>query len=297
VSFEKITGQDRIVETLKSAISRQRVPHALLFAGPKGPALRLTALELAKALLCVSATAAGGCDRCEECRMIEGCFHPDLFIVEPPDEGSRVIKVEVVRQISARAGLRPLRARKKVFIIDGFEMMNETAQNALLKTLEEPPGDTVFILIAYALENLLPTVRSRVQLLNFRPDPSAEADPEAGKVKTQILDFILSGNFAAAAAPDFSKTERDVLAKALDRLILDFRGALLFKAGVAELTGYDASEDPAAQRRLAQQGTADSLNEQIELLGQARENLLRSFNVRLTMSVLWDGLARETHVR
>lgn len=293
MSFENITGQDRIVETLKSALARKRVPHALLFAGPKGPTPRLVALELTKALLCPNAGVSGGCEVCQDCRMAEGSLHPDLLITEPPEEGSRVIKVEAVRQITARAGLRPFRAQRKVFIIDSSEMMNEIAQNALLKTLEEPPGDTVFILIAYAVEDLLPTIRSRAQLFNFRPDAGVEAEPEAGKIKTQLLDFILSGNFVPGAAPDLSKAEREVLAAALGRLILDFRGALLFKMGLAELTGIDASEDPAAQRRLAQQATAESLNEQIDLLSQARENLLRSFNVRLTMSVLWDGLARE----
>lgn len=293
MSFEKITGQDQVIEALKSALARKRVPHALLFAGPKSAVPRLAALELAKALLCLNASVSGGCDECEDCRMLEGSLHPDLLIMEPPDEGSRVIKVEAVRQITARAGLRPLRSARKVFIIDSSEMMNETAQNALLKTLEEPPGDSVFVLIAYAAENLLPTIRSRVQLFNFRPDAASEAEPQAGKIKTQLMDFILSGNFAPAAAPDLSKAERDVLARALDRLILDFRGALLFKTGLTELTGVDASEDLAAQRRLAQQNAAESLSDQIDLLSQARENLLRSFNVRLTMSVLWDGLAAE----
>lgn len=297
MSFEKITGQNQIVETLKSAIGKGRVPHALLFAGPSGPGPRLVALELAKALLCPTPNALGGCGQCEDCRMLEGSFHPDLFIVEPPEEGSGVIKVEAIRQITARAGLRPLRAARKVFVIDSSERMNEIAQNALLKTLEEPPGDTVFILIAYAMENLLPTIRSRTQLFNFLPDSDAEADPAVKKIKNQLLDFILSGNFAPAASPDFTKAERGMLAKALDQLILDFRGALLFKTGAAELTGTHVSEDPASQRRLAQQGTFESLNGQIELLAQARENLLRSFNIRLTMFVLFDGLAREFYVR
>lgn len=297
MSFEKITGQKQIVEALKSAIGKGRLPHALLFAGPKGPGPRVAALELAKALLCPKASALGGCDQCDDCRMLEGLFHPDFFLVEPPDEGAGIIKVEAIRQITARAGLRPLRAARKVFVIDSSEAMNEIAQNALLKTLEEPPGDTVFILITYASENLLPTIRSRSQLFNFRPDPDAEVDPVVKKIKNQLLDFILSGNFAPAAAPDLSRAERGQLAKALDQLLLDFRGALLFKTGAAELTGTQPSEDPAAQRRLAQQGTSESLNEQIELLGQARENLLRFFNIRLTMSVLWDGLLREFYVR
>ena len=296
MSFEKITGQDAAIEALKSALEKGRVPHALLFTGPKSSAPRLTALELTKALLCSKTVPAGSCDQCDDCRMLEGSVHPDFLIVEPPEEGSRVIKVEAIRQIAARANLRPLRAARKVFLIDSAEAMNETAQNALLKTLEEPPGDTVFVLIAYAVENLLPTIRSRMQTLYFLPEASAVTDPAVDKIKNQLLDFILSGNFAAAAAPDLSKTERDALAKALDGLILNFRGALLFKVGAVELTGLDASEDLAIQRRLAQGGSAESLSEQIELLSQARENLLRSFNVRLTMSVLWDGLARESYV-
>ena len=297
VSFEKITGQGPIVTALKNALKKKRVPHALLFAGPRSSVPRLVALELTKALLCPNAVPAGSCDQCEDCRMLEGSVHPDFLIVEPPEEGSRVIKVEAIRQIAARANLRPLRAARKVFVVDFAEAMNETAQNALLKTLEEPPGDTVFVLIAYAAENLLPTIRSRMQTLHFLPEASQATDPAVDKIKNQLLDFILSGNFAPAAAPDLSKAERDPLAKALDALILNFRGALLFKVGAVELTGLDASEDVAVQRRLAQAGSAESLSEQIELLSQARENLLRSFNVRLTMSVLWDGLARDTELR
>lgn len=294
MSFEKMIGQDLIVEKLKSAVGKGRVPHALLFAGPRSSAQRLAALELARALLCPNAVTAGGCGQCDDCRMLEGSVHPDYFVVEPPEEGPRVIKVEAIRQITARANLRPLCAGRKMFVIDSAEAMNETAQNALLKTLEEPPGDTIFVLIAYAVEDLLPTIRSRMQTLHFLPEAPAAADSGSDKIKTQLLDFILSGNFAPAAAPDLAKTERDVLAKALDGLILNFRGALLFKTGAADLAGLDASEDLAAQRRLAQADDAESLSEKIELLSQAKENLLRSFNIRLTMSVLWDGLARES---
>ncbi len=288
MSFEKIAGQDSLVQALKIALAKNRLAHALLFTGPSKCGQRAVAMELAKALFCRNPGENGGCDGCRDCRGVEGLFHPDLFIVEP-EEDSRLIKVEAIRKLANRANLKPFQAKKKVFLIDRAQGMNETAQNALLKTLEEPPGDAVFILITSGIEALLPTIRSRVQIFNFQPISGAVEDPETQKLKNTLLDFVLSGA-PPATAPEVSKAERDSLAKALDHLILNFRGALVLKAGAEELTGLAGSEDTMIERRLAKQYSAEELTERIELFAQTKENILHSANVRLTLAVLWDDL-------
>ena len=289
MSFDRIAGQDAVIQGIQGALAKSRLAHGLLFAGPLGGGQRMAAMELAKALLCQNPKESGGCDECRECRGVDGLIHPDLFIVEPGEENLRVIKIEAIRRLIHRAGLKPFQAKKKVFVIDRAEGMNETAQNALLKTLEEPPGDAVFILIAYGIETLLPTIRSRVQTFNFQPIEGATVDEETEQLKKTLLDFVLSGA-NPSTAPDVSKFERDSLAKAMDHLILNFRGSLLLKTGADELAGLNASEDITVQRRLAKQHSAEELTERIELFARAKDNILHSLNVRLTLAVLWDDL-------
>lgn len=223
--------------------------------------------------------------------MADRGIHPDLLRVSPLEENKRVIKVEAIRELIARASLSAFRSKRKVFVIEPAEAMNEIAQHALLKTLEEPSEGTVFILITFAPEALLPTIRSRVQVFNFLPGEGRVEDPEVEKLKIQLLDFLLKEDLLPDAAPDLSKADRHSLAKALDQVILNFRGAFLLKTGAGELSGIKPSEDPLAERRLAERFSPEILSERIELLGQAKENLLRSFNIRLTMAVLWDELA------
>ena len=292
MSFEKIAAQETAVQALRGAIRKDRVPHALLFTGPVGAGQREAALEFAKALLCSEPKENGGCDVCQDCRMVQSGIHPDFVVVEPAEENKRVIKVEPIRELIARAGLGAFRSKRKVFVIDPAEAMNEISQNALLKTLEEPPGNSVLVLITHSPESLLATIRSRVQALNFIPVEGTLVEPETEKLKNQILEFVLRGDFSPGLSPDFSKTERHALAKALDQVILNFRGAFMIQVGAGELAGIEASENALIERSLSERFFTEELTERIEFLGQAKENLLRSFNVRLTMSALWDEFAR-----
>lgn len=164
MSFKNVIGQEEAIGILTSYISGSRLPHALIFSGPEGVGKSLVAKELAKALNCEK-DGIDPCDECSTCRRIDSLNHPDVSWVKPVG-GS--IKIEQIRSLRSQISLRPYEARYKVYIIDNAEAMTEEAQNAFLKTLEEPPPRSYLILISSKPQSLLPTISSRCQVLRFR---------------------------------------------------------------------------------------------------------------------------------
>ncbi|MFQ5900410.1 MAG: DNA polymerase III subunit delta' [Thermodesulfobacteriota bacterium] len=165
MSFTSITGHHNQVEVLSKAILNNRVSHSYLFIGPEGVGKKLTAISFAKTLNC-KGTRGDFCDECISCKKINGLTHPDVEIIEP--EG-RFIKIERIRELQKRLQYKSLEGRFKVSILDGVEKMNPAASNALLKTLEEPPQDSILILISSQGSSLLPTLVSRCQRFTFHP--------------------------------------------------------------------------------------------------------------------------------
>jgi DNA polymerase-3 subunit delta' len=165
MSWETLVGNNRVKATLKAALAENRLAHALIFSGPEGVGKRQFALTVAKAVNCLE-RIADSCDQCTVCRKIEAGEHIDVMVAEP--EGT-FIKVGQVRQTVEEANYRPFESKKRVFILDPAQAMNEQAANALLKTLEEPPETSLLILITDKLYALLPTVRSRCQIHTFAP--------------------------------------------------------------------------------------------------------------------------------
>ena len=166
--FSSIIGHDRPVAILKRALANDAVAHAYLFSGEPGIGKRLTALEFAAALNCQTPGPDGGCGVCAACSRIPAGSHPDVRTIAPDGDE---IKIDQIRQAQADLSLRPFEGRRKVLIIDGAEAMNEASSNAFLKTLEEPPGDSLIILITAMPQSLLATIRSRSQELKFQPLP------------------------------------------------------------------------------------------------------------------------------
>jgi len=184
--FSSIIGHDRQIDILKRALANNALAHAYLFSGEQGIGKRLTAFALAAALNCDAPGAGGGCGVCPACRKVAGGIHPDVRIVMPEsrddqllatlsskeaEKASDEIKIDQIRRAQDSISLKPSEGRKKVLIVDGAETMNEASQNAFLKTLEEPPGDSLIILITSMPQSLLPTIRSRCQALVFQPLP------------------------------------------------------------------------------------------------------------------------------
>jgi DNA polymerase III subunit delta' len=182
--FSEIIGQDRALGALRAALERGALHHAYLFAGPEGIGKATAARLLAQAVNCEGPQADRPCGSCGPCRKIERGAHPDVFALaeeramakagrwEP--KGGRVpskdIVVDQVRDlVDHRLAMKRFEGRRRVVVVDPADAMNVQAQNALLKTLEEPPDDTTIVLVASSPDLLLPTIRSRCARVPFAP--------------------------------------------------------------------------------------------------------------------------------
>lgn len=168
MGFCSVRGHDSQKEFLASCVAKNRVAHAYLFCGPEGVGKKRVALGFAKLVNCAEPGGKGGDCGCLSCSKTERGLNPDVHLFEYPDE--KTIKVGHVREdIENVVHLSPYENPYKVFIVDGAERMNFNAQNAFLKTLEEPPKNSVIILITALADALIPTIRSRCQAVVFQP--------------------------------------------------------------------------------------------------------------------------------
>ena len=167
--FSEILGQPRVRDYLRNSTRSNCISHTLLFCGPAGSNKTSAAQILANAILCES----GGGDNCQSCKRIKTKTHPDLHFYSPG--GSNGYLVEQIREIISIASMSAHSAKNKVFILDRVDMLGSACANALLKTLEEPPLDTYFILLGRTKDGVLPTIVSRCQIVAFRYIPTAEA--------------------------------------------------------------------------------------------------------------------------
>lgn len=229
--FGEILGQDRAVSCLRRAWVGGRLSQAYCFTGPVGVGKRVAALALAQAVNCLApmgvaaaSAAADACGRCASCRKIAAGSHPDVAEVRP--EGKTAITIDQVREVVARASLRAYEGRTKVWILDPADGMQEPAANAILKTLEEPPGESLLILVTATPSALLATIRSRC--LEVRFDPLGEGclqeiltrhgrTPEAAAAAAALA----GGSAARALALDVAEARAS-----RDRLLQQVWGAL-----------------------------------------------------------------------
>ncbi|HUM33687.1 MAG TPA: DNA polymerase III subunit delta' [Candidatus Saccharicenans sp.] len=165
MSFKDIAGNDQIKKILRLSLREDRLPNSLLFSGPPGVGKIATAMTVAKALNCQN-LKEDACDRCDSCRRVDRGQHPNVRFITREKNREQIVK-DQVDEINYFARLRPWKEGLLVFIIDQAERMNETVANSLLKTLEEPGPSVYFILITEDLSAILPTIRSRCQVLKF----------------------------------------------------------------------------------------------------------------------------------
>ncbi|MPY89825.1 MAG: DNA polymerase III subunit delta' [Luteitalea sp.] len=169
--FRDIVGHSQVRALLARAVRQETLPPSLLFAGPDGIGKRMTAMALAQALNCLepveesASESRDACGRCRACTRIERGLHSDVRVLMPNDRGA--IAVDTVREVIDSANYRPFEGRRRVIIVDEAEAMTEAAQNALLKTLEEPTPSSVFVLVTSRPDMLRPTVRSRCPRVRF----------------------------------------------------------------------------------------------------------------------------------
>jgi DNA polymerase-3 subunit delta' len=321
MTFSRILGHGRQKDILRRALDSGRLAHAYLFEGPEGIGKRLMALALVRAVFCLEGT---GCGTCSACRKVDHHNHPDLHILEPDGVS---IKIEQIRAVQKDLSFRPLEASRKVCLIDGAEKMNPAAGNALLKTLEEPAGSTLLILLTPRPDAVLSTIRSRCQRLPFARLPQDEIRTvlrerlEIDDVQGHILAAMSEGSFKKALGKDrdlFLEKRREILraitalsagsviplfdlaqelADDKDRLpeVLEifqafYRDLLLFQNGrrEAELINVDLLDKI---RRNASRETAPSLLRKLEAIASCRRHLERNVNRQLAVEILLMQLA------
>lgn len=187
--FRDLTGHRHLLELLARAVRRGTLPQSLIFAGPEGVGKRMAAVALAQLVNCLSvdkpatpdlgseadtfatfelgSNVAGydACGECASCKRIARGVHADVLVMEPGETGA--IKIDPIRDAIERTAYRPFEGRRRVVIIDQADAITVEAQDALLKTLEEPPPSSTFVLVTSRPDVLLPTVRSRCQRLRF----------------------------------------------------------------------------------------------------------------------------------
>jgi|WetSurMetagenome_2_1015567.scaffolds.fasta_scaffold00068_15 DNA polymerase III subunit delta' len=166
MSLSGVIGHEKPVRILLGTIKRGRVPSSMLLSGDSGIGKAFTALNFAKAINCQSPSNSDACDKCPSCVKIARASHPDVVTIVPENDE---IKIETIRQAEEILWLKPYEGLKKVLIVDDADRMNIGASNAFLKTLEEPPPDSLIILISASPDRLPDTVRSRCMHVRFRP--------------------------------------------------------------------------------------------------------------------------------
>ena len=202
-SWQNIFGNAPRIEHLKKILADEKFPHAVIFSGVEGIGKRKIAENCAAALLCENSKVEA-CGTCESCRILAAGSHPDFYIVEPEKSKSAPnIKIGQIRALQSEVSLQPNHSACRVVIIDGAEFMNNAAANCLLKTLEEPTGQTIFILTTANRAGLLMTLRSRCSTINFEKIPAAQIKSalelrNVESERAETVSLIADGSFGRA---------------------------------------------------------------------------------------------------
>lgn len=350
--LRKVKGQDRAELLLGSALASDRLAHAYLFAGPEGVGKLTTALELAAAMVCTE--AEGYCGECRNCRRVFGFDHPDVRITIPSrrsvgDEevadifrrrvedgvtplrvpGNTYIGIDQIRELEQRLSLKAFEAVWHVEILLDCHRMRIEAANALLKTLEEPPDNTLLVLTTTTVSSLLPTIRSRVHLVRFNRLPRKLVREELRErlgIDEAVLDRLVAASDGsvgrALRLAEEGATHRAAVLKTLRSLeecegavgVLDLVKSLvreLKKPGCLEFVGelrslvhdqrrllMDAEPLSFARTDLRRWNVSDDALEKLEhQLLVCERRMWRNVTPGLAMSVpmigMWEALSRK----
>jgi DNA polymerase III subunit delta' len=318
MSFSDILGQSGPVSVLRRSLAAGKLAHAYIFEGTEGCGKKKAAMALVAAIFC---GREEGCGECPSCRKVAAFQHPDLHLVEP--EGA-FIKIDQIRDLQKNLSYRPFEARKKVCIMEAAESMNTAAANAFLKTLEEPPGDSLLILLTANIGAVLPTIQSRCQRLSFSPLPLEVIEEclrkrglpgETARIAASLAEGSLKKALEVASEDTLRKREdilerigslslhditplfalaeelgsdRDKALEVLDVLTIFWRDVLFVQSDVS--TPANAGTVPLL-RKEAEQSTPDMTIEKIDSISRSRKALRRNVNPRLALEVLFMGLA------
>lgn len=242
MGYNQIAGHEDVIGLLRLAMNRQRLAHGYIFEGVPGCGKRLVARELAKALLC-EAGLDQGCGHCQSCLKFETQNHPDYLEVEPDGKS---VKVEQIEALQSFVMVKPYSGDRKVVVVDEAQTMTPSAQNRLLKLIEEPPSYATLIFVTAQADALLPTILSRCQIVSFsRLKPEVIESwlirahgVEAGtaRIASNFADGSMSRALMLATSEVFTQTRQDAL---------DIIGALMRRDpldGLLKLQKYSADK-------------------------------------------------------
>ncbi len=251
--LNQVIGNERVKKLLRRMLESGRLPGAMLFTGEDGIGKKLLALEIARALNCRAPQGVEGCGTCPACKRISNFNYPQSAEVEDlkkiiwtdhPDVGmvvapKRLLMVDQMRYIEREANYRPFEGKARVFLIEDADKLNDPSANALLKVLEEPPETAQIILLTSRPAMLLPTIRSRCQVIRFSPLAASEIESyltqhkiASGK-EAQLRARVARGSLGRALADDFDSfaDQRKAMMAVLEALTLsDDRVQLLRSA-------------------------------------------------------------------
>lgn len=317
-TFEEIRGNTPLVEQLRRSAASGRSSHAYLFLGGAGAGKRLIANTFAKALQCEGEKRP--CDSCKSCHAFNHGNHPDVIYFQPLKNGKTYTIEDVREQLLETVDLKPFQYEKKIYIIEKADTLNIQSQNALLKTLEEPPAHAVFLLLAERAEAFLPTILSRVVVMKIRPlsaETIADYLMQAGHLaeESHILSAYAQGRIGQAlelvedegfremrqdilgkleALPSMSEGEVYLLAKDLEGYKNDLRFLDIMELWYRDLLtakslreeGYLIQRDKKDAIFRAAKEPAALLAKKAAAVRTARMRLAQNANFRLTMEVM-----------
>lgn len=317
-TFEEIRGNTPLVEQLRRSAASGRSSHAYLFLGGAGAGKRLIANTFAKALQCEGEKRP--CDSCKSCHAFNHGNHPDVIYFQPLKSGKTYTIEDVREQLLETVDLKPFQYEKKIYIIEKADTLNIQSQNALLKTLEEPPAHVVFLLLAERAETFLPTILSRVVVMKIRPlsaETIADYLMQAGHLaeESHILSAYAQGRIGQAlelvedegfremrqdilgkleALPSMSEGDAYLLAKDLEGYKNDLRFLDIMELWYRDLLtakslreeGYLIQRDKKDAIFRAAKEPAALLAKKAAAVRTARMRLAQNANFRLTMEVM-----------
>ena len=319
--FQDIYGQEQIKEHLQNALSTGKVSHAYILNGEKSSGKEFIAKVFAMALQCEE-DGKEPCQKCHSCRQALSGNHPDIIRVI--HEKPNTISVDDIRtQVNGDVAIKPYSGKYKVYILSEAEKMTAQAQNALLKTLEEPPEYAVIMLLTSNVNALLPTIVSRCVTLDMKPVPDEVVrrflcgQMQVPDYKAEVCVAFARGNIgkakALASSEDFEKVKAEALSLLkyiqemdlneiiaavkkiteyklevsdyLDICVIWYRDALLFKA-TSDVNHLIFREELQALRRTAQRSSYEGIENIIKALDIAKRRLDANVNFELVMQML-----------
>ena len=324
--FRDIVGQREIKQHLQTAITGKRVGHAYIVSGEKSAGKEFLARAFAQTLQC-EAGGEDSCGRCHSCKQAESRNHPDIIYVTH-EKPSSISVDEIREQICSNVDIKPYSGKFKVYIVNEAEKMTPQAQNALLKTLEEPPAYVVIMLLCTNASQLLQTIRSRCTLLEMKPVPNAELkdylmrEMEIPDYRADVCVAFAQGNVGKARemalSDDFSAVQKSALSlvkgareasladqialirsmaeykvdpeEYLDIISMWYRDVLLFKA-TGEIGLMIYRDEISTIRKVAGRSSYEGIEEVLNAIQKAKMRLRAKVSFELTMELLMSTIS------